>query len=77
MTSDILIMGGGATGNLAASYLRLRFPQLQIVVVEGLHKTRPTVGESFVEITIDFLLGLGLGRYLIEGHFPKYGLTYY
>lgn len=77
MTTDILIMGGGATGQLAAAYLRLKFPQLKIAVIEGPHKNRPIVGESFVEITIDFLLELGLGSYLIEDHFPKYGLTYY
>jgi flavin-dependent dehydrogenase len=76
-TTDVLVMGGGATGQLAAAYLRMRFPELKITVVEGPHKNRPIVGESFVEITIDFLLELGLGPYLIEHHFPKYGLTYY
>jgi flavin-dependent dehydrogenase len=75
--TDVLVMGGGATGQLAAAYLRMRFPDLKISVVEGPHKNRPIVGESFVEITIDFLLELGLGSYLIEHHFPKYGLTYY
>lgn len=74
---DVLVMGGGATGQLAAAYLRMRFPQIRIGVIEGPHKNRPIVGESFVEITIDFLLELGLGSYLIENHFPKYGLTYY
>jgi flavin-dependent dehydrogenase len=77
MTSDVLVMGGGATGQLAAAYLRTRFPDLNVAVVEGPHKNRPIVGESFVEITIDFLLELGLGPYLIANHFPKYGLTYY
>ncbi|MFZ0211266.1 MAG: tryptophan 7-halogenase [Candidatus Acidiferrales bacterium] len=77
MTCDVLVMGGGATGQLAAAYLRMRFPDLKVAVVEGPHKNRPIVGESFVEITIDFLLELGLGSYLIENHFPKYGLTYY
>ena len=77
MTSDVLVMGGGATGQLAAAYLRQRFPDLKVAVVEGPHKSRPIVGESFVEITVDFLLELGLGAYLIEHHFPKYGLTYY
>jgi len=77
MTTDVLIMGGGGTGQLAAAYLRMRFPDLKVAVVEGPHKNRPIVGESFVEITIDFLLELGLGSYLIENHFPKYGLTYY
>ena len=77
MTSDVLVMGGGATGQLAAAYLRMRFPNLKMAVVEGPHKNRPIVGESFVEITVDFLLELGLGPYLIEKHYPKYGLTYY
>ncbi|HTQ62862.1 MAG TPA: tryptophan 7-halogenase [Candidatus Solibacter sp.] len=74
---DVLVMGGGATGQLAAAYLRLRFPALKIAVVEGPHKNRPIVGESLVEVSVDFLLELGLGRYLVENHFPKYGLTYY
>ena len=77
MTNDVLIMGGGATGQLAAGYLRMRFPNLEVAVVEGPHKNRPIVGESFVEITVDFLLELGLGAYLIEKQYPKYGLTYY
>lgn len=75
--TDVLVMGGGATGQLAAAYLGMRFPQLKVAIVEGPRKNRPIVGESFVEITIDFLLELGLGSYLIEHHFPKYGLTYY
>lgn len=77
MTSDVLVMGGGATGQLAAAYLQKRFPALSIAVVEGPHKNRPIVGESFVELTIDFLIELGLGPYLVEKHYPKYGLTYY
>ena len=77
MRSDVLVMGGGATGQLAAAYLRMRFPKLQVAVVEGPHKNRPIVGESLVEVSVDFLLELGLGAYLVEKHYPKYGLTYY
>jgi len=79
MTSnaDVLVMGGGATGQLAAAYLRLRFPDLKVAIVEGPHKNRPIVGESLVEVSVDFLLELGLGAYLVEKHYPKYGLTYY
>jgi flavin-dependent dehydrogenase len=77
VTSDVLVMGGGATGQLAAAYLRMRFPNLKVAVIEGPHKNRPIVGESFVEITVDLLLELGLGAYLIDKHYPKYGLTYY
>ncbi|MHB8500449.1 MAG: NAD(P)/FAD-dependent oxidoreductase [Candidatus Acidiferrales bacterium] len=74
---DVLVMGGGATGHLAAAYLRMRFPALKVAVVEGPHKNRPIVGESLVEVSVDFLLELGLGAYLVEKHYPKYGLTYY
>jgi flavin-dependent dehydrogenase len=77
MTSDILVMGGGATGQLAAAYLHKRFPDLKVAVVEGPHKNRPIVGESLVEVTVDFLFELGMGPYLVEKHYPKYGLTYY
>src|SRR5580700_1804433 len=70
-------MGGGATGQLAAAYLRMRFPKLKVSIVEGPHKNRPIVGESLVEVSVDFMLELGLGPYLVEKHYPKYGLTYY
>jgi flavin-dependent dehydrogenase len=77
MTTDVLVMGGGGTGQLAAAYLRMRFPNLAVAVVEGPHKNRPIVGESLVEVSVDFLLELGFGAYLVEKHYPKYGLTYY
>ncbi len=77
MTSDVLVLGGGVTGQLAAAYLKMRLPNLKVTVVEGPRKKRPIVGESFVEITVDFLLELGFGSHLIEKHYPKYGLTYY
>jgi hypothetical protein len=68
MTSDDLVMGGGVTGQLAAAYLRMRLPNLKVALVEGPRKNRPIVGESFVEITVDFLLELGFGAHLIEKH---------
>ncbi len=77
LTCDVLVMGGGATGQLAAAYLHMRFPNLKVAVVEGPHKNRPIVGESLVEVSVDFLFELGLGEYLVEKHYPKYGLTYY
>src|ERR1700680_4063876 len=77
MTTGVLVMGGGGAGQLAAAYLRMRFPSLAVTVVEGPHKNRPIVGESLVEVSVDFLLELGFGAYLVEKHYPKYGLTYY
>src|SRR6201987_5246972 len=77
MTSDVLVMGGGATGQLAAASVGKRFPNLKVAVVEGPRKNRPIVGESLVEVSVDFMFELGLGAYLVENHYPKYGLTYY
>src|ERR1700747_1156398 len=74
---SVLVMGGGGTGQLAAAYLRMRFPELHVAVVEGPHNNRPIVGESLVEVSVDFLFKLGFGAYLVEKHYPKYGLTYY
>src|ERR1700676_1631064 len=62
MESDVLVMGGGATGHLAAAYLRMRFPKLKVSVVEGPHKNRLIVGESFVGASRYFSLGLGPGH---------------
>src|SRR3984885_11115981 len=77
MTSDVLVMGGGATGQLTAAYLRKCIPNLKVAGVEGPHKNRPIVGESLVEDSVNFMFELGLGPYLVEKHYPKYGLTYY
>src|ERR1700746_1964360 len=77
MTSDVLVMGGGATGQLAAAYLGKRFPSLKGAGGEGPPKNRPIVGESLVEVSVDFMFELGLGAYLVEKQYPKYGLTYY
>ena len=38
----------------------MRFPSLNVAVVGGLHKNRPIVGESLVEVSVDFLPELGL-----------------
>src|SRR5260370_34228609 len=70
-------MGGGATGQLAAAYLGKRFPNLKVAEVEGPRKNRPIVGASLVEGSVEFMFELGLGAYLVENHYPKYGLTYY
>ena len=74
---DLLIMGSGVVGNFAAAYFRQHFPSLQVTVVGRSDQNLPIVGESLVELSTHFLQDLGLSRYLIENHLPKYGLTYY
>ena len=75
--SDLLIMGSGVVGNFAAAYFRRYFPSLRVTVVGRSDQELPIVGESLVELSTHFLQDLGLSRYLIEQHLPKYGLTYY
>jgi hypothetical protein len=62
---------------LAAAYLRKCIPNLKVAVIDGRRENRPIVGESLVEVSVDFMLELGLGAYLVEKHYPKYGLIYY
>ena len=75
--SDILIMGSGIVGNLAAAYLRHHFPAQRVTVVGRTDPNLPVVGESLVEYSTLFLQRIGLGQHLVEDQFPKYGLTFY
>ena len=75
--SDLLIMGSGVVGNIAAACLRRYFPSVRVTVVGRSDQELPIVGESLVELSTHFLQDLGLSRTLIEQHLPKYGLTYY
>lgn len=74
---DVIIIGNGITGNLAACFLRQKCPDLDVLVVGRTDKALPIVGESLVEISTHFMRDLGLGQLLVEKHFPKYGLTFY
>lgn len=74
---DVLILGGGVAGNLGAAYLRQKMPDLRIAILNRNDRQRPIVGESLIEVSTSFIREIGLSSYLIEKHFPKYGLTYY
>ena len=74
---DVLIMGNGIVGNLAAAWFRRHLPALQIDVVGPAAPTLPIVGESLVEFSTQLLQEIGLGRHLVEEQLPKYGLTFY
>ncbi|MBI3942561.1 MAG: tryptophan 7-halogenase, partial [Chloroflexi bacterium] len=75
--TDILIIGGGVAANLAAAYFHKTMPELEVVIVDRSHRNRPIVGESLIDVSTGFLRSIGLGMYLVEKHYPKYGLTYY
>jgi flavin-dependent dehydrogenase len=77
MQRDVVIVGAGINGNLAASYLKLKQPDLDIVVIDKGQQKLPLVGESLTEYSTHFLRTLGLGQHLEDAHYHKYGLTFY
>ena len=74
---DVLIMGNGIAGNLAAAWFTRRMPALGVAVVGPAARSLPIVGESLVEFSTQLLQEVGLGRHLVEKQLPKYGLTFY
>jgi len=73
----ILMIGRGLAGKLAALYLAHHMPDAQITIVDPEKDGLPIVGESTVEVTVQFLKSLGLSEHLEEDHLHKYGLSYY
>ena len=74
---DVLIIGNGIAGNLAAAWFTRYLPALHVKVVGPAARTLPIVGESLVEFSTQLLQEIGLGRHLVEEQLPKYGLTFY
>ncbi len=76
----VAIVGNGILSNLGALYFKKRLPASVEIVLVGPDDRGglPLVGESTIEITSQFLeTELGLGEYLCQNHYPKFGLTYY
>ncbi len=79
---DVVIMGAGFAGNCQARHLLLNIPGIKIALIDPRPPERSEkdlkVGEATVEIASMFLTtSLKLHQYLIENHFPKYGLTFH
>lgn len=73
----LVVIGSSISGSLAACYLKIRFPDLHVVSIQKSHAKFPIVGESLTEFSTLLLHEIGLGAYLEEQHFHKYGLTFY
>jgi len=56
----ILLIGRGLAGKLAALYFARHLPEAQITIVDPEKEGLPVVGESTVEVTVQFLKSLGL-----------------
>lgn len=80
--SDVIICGGGLAGLTLARHLKLRLPQLEVLVVEKVPSPLPEasfkVGESIVEAGTSYLIDeLELGDYLRRRQLPKFGLRFF
>lgn len=73
----VIVLGNSISAHIAALYLQKQQPDLHVVIV-GKHDPRlPLVGESLTEFSTQVLHDIGLGACLEEGHYHKYGLTFY
>lgn len=73
----LVIIGSSISGGTAACYLKIRFPDLEVFSIQKEKSNHPIVGESLTEFSTLMLHEIGLGSYLEEKHFHKYGLTFY
>lgn len=73
----IVVVGASISGGLAACHLKLRFPDCEVISIQKGRARFPIVGESLTEFSTLLLHEIGLGSYLEEQHFHKYGLTFH
>ncbi|HEU4508562.1 MAG TPA: tryptophan 7-halogenase [Pyrinomonadaceae bacterium] len=73
----LVVIGSSISGGLAACYLKLRFPDCEVVSIQKPNAKFPIVGESLTEFSTLLFHEIGLGSYLEEHHFHKYGLTFH
>lgn len=73
----VIVIGSSISGGLAACYLKLRFPDCEVISIQKPHAKFPVVGESLTEFSTLLFHEIGLGSYLEENHFHKYGLTFH
>jgi phytoene dehydrogenase-like protein len=79
---DVVIMGGGLAGLTLAMQLRLRLPELDVLVLERRSHPVPLathkVGESTVEIGAHYFSEvLGLKHHLMQDQLKKFGFRFF
>lgn len=79
ITCDLLVVGASISGLMAAAWVKLEHPDLDVVVLgpPPEREKRPYVGESLVEPAILFFRELGMGDVLDDRCLLKNGLTFY
>jgi flavin-dependent dehydrogenase len=75
---DTLIVGASLAGSCLARQLKLKHPEMRIVVLEKKLDFSPWVGESTLEVFWDYAVRhLDLGHYLHTNHLYKHGLRWF
>lgn len=76
--SDVLIIGASMAGSCLARQLKLRHPEMSIMVIDKKREFDYGVGESMLEVFWDYAAkDLGLGPYLDNNHVSKHGLRFF
>lgn len=75
---DVLIIGASMAGSGLARQLKLRWPQLSVVVVDRKTEFKHWVGEATVPPWTDYAVRhLKLGPYLWKNHIVKHGVRFF
>ena len=75
---DVLIIGAGMAGSCLARQLKLRLPELKVILIDKNEEFDYWVGESTVEMWDHYMTSvLGLGPYLERYHMQKHGLRFF
>ena len=76
--ADVVFVGGGISAQLISRYLKIKFPQKRIMILERNTTGKWSPGESTVGVAGLFLIrDLGLSTYCYLNHLPKNGLRYF
>ncbi|MEE2924161.1 MAG: tryptophan 7-halogenase [bacterium] len=76
--ADIVFVGGGISAQLISRYLKIKFPNKRITILERNTHGKWSPGESTVGVAGLFLIrDLGLSTYCYLNHLPKNGLRYF
>ena len=65
--TDVLIIGAGPSGSVAAAYLRQQ--NINVIVLEKTQFPRIVVGESLIPLSMDHFEEAGLLPYLMNQNF--------
>lgn len=75
---DVLIIGASMAGGCLARQIKLKHPDMDVVVIDRKKDFDYGIGESMLEIFWDYAArDLKLGHYLDCNHLPKHGLRFF